>query len=105
VNALEITDAVQLVVPPRWSETVTTPSGPLIVLEVVDATCDPSETVSPVGALIESPPAVRVKLVGVIAWAGSAVVAASAVAALARSKKVRIMMTFRCCRERGQKLV
>lgn len=49
VNAVEITDTVQLVAPPRWSETVTLPSGPEIVLELVDATCDPSDTL-PVGA-------------------------------------------------------
>ena len=69
MNAVEITDAVQVVVPPRWSDTVTAPSEPDIVLEVVDATCEPSEMPA-VGALIESVPDVRVKDAGVEAPAG-----------------------------------
>jgi len=36
---------------------VTTPSGPDIVLEVTEETCDPSETPA-VGALIDSVPAI-----------------------------------------------
>ena len=51
VNSVEITDVVQLVVPPRsWSVTLTTPSGPVIVLELVEATCEPRDTLA-VGAL------------------------------------------------------
>ena len=56
-----MTDAVQLVAPPRWSDTVTTPSEPVIVLELFETGCDPSETL-PVGALIDRPPAVSVKV-------------------------------------------
>jgi hypothetical protein len=93
VKAVAITDAVQVVVPPRWSDTVTTPSKPLIVLERVDATCDPSDTL-PVGALIESVPAVRVKLAVVVALAGGAaavaVAASTAAAVLASSRNFRI---------------
>jgi hypothetical protein len=77
VNAVEITDAVHVVTPPRWSDTVTRPSGPVIVLAVVDAICDPSETLA-VGALIESPPAVSVNEVGVSAPAGTASAEAAA---------------------------
>ena len=44
MNAVEITDAVHVVTPPRWSETVTAPSEPVIVLELFETACDPSET-------------------------------------------------------------
>ena len=44
MNAVEITDAVQVVTPPRWSETVTTPSEPVIVNELFETGCDPSDT-------------------------------------------------------------
>jgi len=71
VNAVEITDAVQVVGPPRWSEMVIAPSEPDITLEVVDATCDPRE-IPAVGALIERVPVVRVKEAGVEAPAGKA---------------------------------
>jgi len=64
-----MTDAVHAVVPPRWSETVTGPREPDIVLDEVEATCDPSET-PVVGALIESVPDVNVKEAGVEALAG-----------------------------------
>ena len=46
----------------------------MIVLALVDATCEPSETL-PVGALIESAPAVSVKLAGVTAPAGMTIAA------------------------------
>ena len=88
-----MTDAVQVVGPPRWSETVTTPSGPLIVLELVDATCDPSDTLA-VGALIDNPPAVSEKVAGVIAPAGKAVTAASTAKAVLKRKKCRIFRPF-----------
>jgi hypothetical protein len=82
-----------VVVPPRWSETVTTPSDPLIVLETVDATCDP-RVIGAVGALIESVPAVRVKVAVVAALAGGATTVAVAVSTaatvLARSTNFRI---------------
>jgi len=71
VKADEMTDAVQVVAPPRSSMTVTGPSGPDIVLPVGRATWVPSDTAL-VGALIDSPPDVRVKLAGVIAPAGAA---------------------------------
>ena len=48
----------------------------MIVLALVDATCEPSETL-PVGALMESAPAVRVKLAGVAAPAGRTIAAAT----------------------------
>jgi hypothetical protein len=85
VNAVEITDTVQLVAPPRWSETVTLPSRPEIVLELVEATCDPSDTL-PVGALIDNAPAVSVKVAVVSAPAGSTATAASAAQVLPISK-------------------
>jgi hypothetical protein len=72
VKAVEMTDAVHVVGPPRWSETATTPSDPDIVLEVVDATCVPSETPA-VGALMESVPDVSVNDAGVEADAGRAI--------------------------------
>jgi hypothetical protein len=92
VNALEITEAVQVVEPPRWSETVTVPSWPLIVLELtVEAACVPSETLA-VGALIDSVPAVvKVKVAGVIAAAESAVAAATVAQAMATSKNFRMV--------------
>jgi hypothetical protein len=94
VNAVEITEAVQVVTPPRWSVTVTPPSRPLIVLELVEATCDPSETV-PVGALIESPPAVSEKVAVVAAPAGRAAAAAKQATRPASSKDfVAIAVTF-----------
>jgi hypothetical protein len=88
VNAVEITDAVQLVGPPRWSETVTKPSEPDMVLEVVDATCEPSET-PVVGALIESAPAVRVKEAGVDALAGTTMPMLSALTVARRIMNLR----------------
>jgi hypothetical protein len=68
VNAVAIADVVHVVTPPRWSVTVTTPSEPEIELDVVLATCDPSETLV-VGVLIESAPAVRANVMGVAAEA------------------------------------
>jgi hypothetical protein len=56
VNAVTITEATQVVVPPRSSVTVTTPSWPLMVLGLVDTTCDPIETLA--GTLIDKAPAV-----------------------------------------------
>jgi hypothetical protein len=93
VNALAITEAVHVVTPPRWSETVTTPSEPLIVLEVFETDCDPSDTV-PVGALIDRPPAVNVNVVGVAARADIARRAATAASAATRTMKVRINRPF-----------
>src|ERR1700678_606583 len=88
-----MTDAVQVVVPPRWSETVTSPSEPLIVLKTVDATCDPSDTPT-VGALIDRTPAVRVKVAWVAAPAGRAVAidaTTKAEAALARAINFHVL--------------
>jgi hypothetical protein len=76
VKAVTITDATQAVAPPRWSVTVMTPSCPLIVLALAETTCDPSETPL-VGALIDSAPAVNVKVTGVPAPADTAIAAAS----------------------------
>ena len=73
--------------PPRWSETVTRPSWPEIVLEVVEAVCEPSETLL-VGALIDSAPAVSVKVVGVSAPAGRAIMAASAATTIPAPRRV-----------------
>jgi hypothetical protein len=89
VNAVEITDAVQVVVPPRWSETVTTPSGPDIVLAEVEETCDPSETLA-VGELIESVPAINWKVAGVAELAGKALRPARAARVLARNRSFRM---------------
>jgi hypothetical protein len=75
---------------------VTAPSGPLIVLGLVDATCEPSETLA-VGALIESAPAVNVNVVGVAAPTGAAAAMASTAKMLARIKKLRIMMCSARC--------
>ncbi len=61
-----------------------------IVLELVEATCVPSDTL-PVGALIDSAPAVSVKLAGVAAPAGRAVATPSVATRMARSKNFRIM--------------
>jgi hypothetical protein len=80
VNAVEITDATQVVVPPRKSETVMSPSGPEIVFAVFDVPCDPSDTLA-VGALIVRAPPVTVKVVGVAARAGVAVPSPAATAA------------------------
>jgi hypothetical protein len=77
VNAVEMTDAVQVVTPPRWSETVTTPSGPAIVVGLFETGCDPRETL-PVGALIERLPAVSAKVAVVVALADVATPAMSA---------------------------
>ena len=66
------------------------PSEPEIVLELVEATCDPSDTL-PVGALIDSPPAVSVKATGVPAPADNAVVVASIAKLIPRNKSLRIM--------------
>ena len=93
VNAVEITDAVQVVAPPRWSETVTTPSGPLIVLDVIKETCDPSDTLS-VGVLIDNVPASSVKVAGVAAPAGITVVMATVVKAQARRRGFRMKGSF-----------
>src|ERR1700688_3231423 len=90
VNAVTITDATQLVAPPRWSVTVTTPSRPLIVLALAETTCVPIETL-PAGALIESAPAVSVKVAVVSApAAGRAAAAAIATREQARSRNLGI---------------
>jgi hypothetical protein len=89
VNAVEITEATQVVAPPRWSETVTTPSEPEIVLEVFETVCVPSDTLA-VGALIDSPPAVRLNVAGVVALAGRANAAVTVASVPARSKNLRI---------------
>jgi len=54
-----------------------------MVLELVAATCDPSDTLAE-GALIESAPAVKVNVAGVTAATGRAVTAAAVANALAR---------------------
>jgi hypothetical protein len=59
VKAVEITEAVHGVVTPRWSEMLTTPSDPLIVMALFETDADPSETLVP-GALITSAPGVSV---------------------------------------------
>jgi hypothetical protein len=51
---------------------VTTPSRPMMMLDVVEATCDSSETLA-VGELMESAPAVGVDVLGVAAPVGTAV--------------------------------
>jgi hypothetical protein len=93
VNAVEITEATQVVAPPRWSETVTTPSAPEIVLELFDTACVPSDTLD-VGALIDRPPAVRLNVAGVAATAGAATAAATVAKVLARSRNFRIVRPF-----------
>src|SRR5579863_40820 len=89
-----MTDAVQVVVPPRWSETVTTPSDPVTVVAVVAASCEPSDT-GPIGALIDNAPAVRVKVAGVpavtAAPAGRANPTPKMAAVLTRSMNFRIL--------------
>ena len=64
VKAVEITDAVHVVGPPRWSDMTIEPREPDIVLEVVDATCVPREKPT-VGALMERVPEVSVNDAGV----------------------------------------
>jgi hypothetical protein len=90
VNAVEITDTVQVVAPPRWSETLTTPSGPAMVLEAIEETCEPSDTLA-VGVLIDSVPATSWKVAGVAEPAGSAVAPARAANVLARNRSFRIL--------------
>jgi hypothetical protein len=70
VKAVEMTDAVQVVGPPRWSVTVTTPRAPEMVPALVEATCVPRETLA-TGALIDKAPAVRVNVAGVAASTGT----------------------------------
>jgi len=89
VNAVAITDTVQVVAPPRWSETLTTPSGPAIVLEVIEETCDPSETLA-VGVLIDKVPATRLKVAGVAEPAGRALAPTSVAKMLAMRRYFRI---------------
>jgi hypothetical protein len=89
VNAVTITEATQVVAPPRWSVTVTRPSWPLIVLGLDETAWDPRETLL-VGALIESVPAVSVNEVGVSAAAGSATTVASAATLATASKNLCI---------------
>ena len=89
---MEITEAVQVVTPPRSSVTVTVPSWPLMVLELTEAPCDPSDTLA-VGALMDSAPGVSVKVVGLEASAAGAARAAAArnaAVVLARSKNFRM---------------
>ena len=75
--------------PPRASVTVTVPSWPVMVLTLFNEICVPSDTF-PVGALIDSrPAAVSVNDI-VSAAADSAVAAAKAAKALARSRNLRI---------------
>ena len=62
----------------------------MIVLALGDANCEPSETL-PVGALIESAPAVRVKLVEVTAPAGRTIAAARMAKVPTMSKNFRDM--------------
>ena len=89
MNAVEITEATQVVAPPRWSETVTTPSEPEIVLELFDTVCVPSDTLA-VGAEIDSPPAVRLNVAGVVAPAGRAKAAVTVANVQARRKNLCI---------------
>ncbi len=78
-------------------------SEPDITLEVVDATCEPSETPA-IGALIESVPDVRVKDAGVEAPAGRTMPTVTAPSAVKRSTHFRIIATPRLCnRERVKK--
>jgi hypothetical protein len=60
-----------------------------IVLEVIEETCDPSETLA-VGVLIDSVPATSWKVAGVAEPAGSAVTPARAAKVLARSRNFRM---------------
>jgi hypothetical protein len=87
---VEITETVQVVAPPRWSETLMTPSGPDMTLDVIEETCEPSETLA-VGVLMDSVPATSSKVAGVAEPAGSAVRPAKAVRVLARSKNFRML--------------
>jgi hypothetical protein len=70
VKAVEMTDVVQAVAPPRWSVTVTIPSEPEMVLALVEAVCEPRETLA-IGALMDNAPAVSVKVAGVAAPTGT----------------------------------
>ena len=92
---MEIADAVHVVVPPRWSVTVTVPIWPEIVLALVDDTCEPSDTLS-VGVLIERAPAVSVNVIGVAADADGAdrSTADNAKAALAAPRNFVFITTF-----------
>jgi hypothetical protein len=92
VKAVEIADVVQVVAPPRWSVTVTTPSDPEIELDVVEATCDPSDTLAD-GVLIDNAPAVSAKVIGVAAEAGGvvSVKGSTTSAVLAMHKKILFM--------------
>jgi hypothetical protein len=71
VKAVAITLAVQVVTPPRRSETVTAPSAPLMVADELDVVRVPRETL-PVGALIVSVPDVSVNVAVVAAETGVA---------------------------------
>jgi hypothetical protein len=71
MNAVAIADAVHVVTPPRWSVTVTTPREPEMVVAVVEETSVPNAAFT-VGVLIESAPAVSVKVMGVAAEAEGA---------------------------------
>ena len=68
MNAVAIADVVHVVTPPRWSVTVTTPREPEMVVAVVEETSVPNAAFA-VGVLIESAPAVSVKVMGVAAEA------------------------------------
>ena len=74
---MAMADVVQVVTPPRWSVTVTTPMVPEIEVAVVEETSEPRATLS-VGAVMDSAPAVSVKLMGVAADAGVPVIASAA---------------------------
>src|ERR1700691_2518532 len=71
MDAVAIADVVQVVTPPRWSVTVTTPREPEIEVAVVDATSLPNTAVA-VGVLMDSAPAVSVNVMVVAAVAGGA---------------------------------
>jgi hypothetical protein len=68
---------------------VTTPRAPLIVNELFETDCVPSDTLL-VGALSVIPPAVRSKVAGVAAPAGRAVTTASVANMLTTGKSLRI---------------
>jgi hypothetical protein len=71
-TALELTDAVQVVMPARWSVTVIRPSRPPIVAEHPDV--DPApDTVAPGGTLTHNPPETTVSVTGVAAKAKAGV--------------------------------
>jgi hypothetical protein len=104
VNAVEITEVVHVVGPPRWSEMTTAPSEPDIVLEVVDATCVPRE-IPAVGAVIESVPEVRVNDAGVEAPAGTTMPVVIAPKIVRGRTSFRTIETpHRCYRERSHGL-